>query len=69
MPVERRNHKVLASNPMPVSEPEVIGGKVAFIIGARDLQTTRAAYDRVKYNATMHSVLFLPLDLTDLRAI
>ncbi|KAK9785038.1 putative Short-chain dehydrogenase/reductase [Seiridium cardinale] len=40
-----------------------------FIIGARNLQTTQAAFDKVEYDATTHSVSILPLDLADLRTI
>ncbi|KAK6068435.1 short-chain dehydrogenase [Seiridium cupressi] len=40
-----------------------------FIIGARNLQTARAAFDKVEYDATTHSVSILPLDLADLGTV
>ncbi|RYC58780.1 hypothetical protein CHU98_g7429 [Xylaria longipes] len=40
-----------------------------FILGARDLRSTRAAYDGLEYDAAMHSVSILPLELTDLRGV
>lgn len=40
-----------------------------FIIGARDLQTTRAAYDKLQYDATKHTISVLPLDLADLKTV
>lgn len=40
-----------------------------FIIGARDLKTTKAAFDQVQYDAKTHSVSILPLDLADLRTV
>ncbi|KAJ8124268.1 hypothetical protein O1611_g9374 [Lasiodiplodia mahajangana] len=40
-----------------------------FILGARDLKSTQAAYDGLKYDAATHSVSILPLELTDLRGV
>lgn len=40
-----------------------------FIIGARDLQTTQTAFDRLQYDATKHSISILPLNLADLRTV
>ncbi|KAI1753721.1 hypothetical protein F4782DRAFT_495448 [Xylaria castorea] len=40
-----------------------------FILGARDLRSTQAAYDGLKYDAAMHSVSILPLELADLRGV
>ncbi|KAI0193622.1 hypothetical protein EV127DRAFT_423737 [Xylaria flabelliformis] len=40
-----------------------------FILGARDPKSTQAAYDKLKYDATVHSVSILPLELADLRGV
>ncbi|KAI0531982.1 hypothetical protein GGR58DRAFT_523761 [Xylaria digitata] len=40
-----------------------------FILGARDLKATQAAYDGLKYDAAKHKILILPLELTDLRCV
>ncbi|KAI1871491.1 uncharacterized protein JN550_004485 [Neoarthrinium moseri] len=37
-----------------------------FILGARDIKRSQAAYDEIKYDAGLHSISFLPLDLSDL---
>ncbi|KAI0556030.1 hypothetical protein F4679DRAFT_520788 [Xylaria curta] len=40
-----------------------------FILGARDPKATQAAYDNLKYDAAVHSVSILPLELADLKAV
>ncbi|KAK4126961.1 NAD(P)-binding protein [Parathielavia appendiculata] len=37
-----------------------------FILGARDVPRTRAAYDALQYDTTRHSLTVLPLELSDL---
>ncbi|KAI0470108.1 hypothetical protein GGR56DRAFT_153016 [Xylariaceae sp. FL0804] len=39
-----------------------------FILGARDVDKTQAAYDQVKYDTTKHAISLLPLDLADLKS-
>ncbi|GAW22094.1 hypothetical protein ANO14919_116290 [Xylariales sp. No.14919] len=40
-----------------------------FILGARNLRATQAAYDGLKYDSAKHTVSILPLELTDLRGV
>jgi NAD(P)-dependent dehydrogenase (short-subunit alcohol dehydrogenase family) len=37
-----------------------------FILGARDVRSTRAAYDELKVDEKKHSISLLPLDLSNL---
>jgi NADP-dependent 3-hydroxy acid dehydrogenase YdfG len=37
-----------------------------FILGARDIQRTQAAFDEVKYDSAKHSLTVLPLELSKL---
>ncbi|KAK3316515.1 hypothetical protein B0H66DRAFT_297132 [Apodospora peruviana] len=39
-----------------------------FILGARDVHRTQAAYDGLKYDSAKHSLTVLPLELSDLKA-
>ncbi|KAK3303183.1 uncharacterized protein B0T15DRAFT_266062 [Chaetomium strumarium] len=39
-----------------------------FILGARDVARTQAAYDALRYDSARHSLTVLPLELSDLRA-
>ncbi|CAI7569111.1 unnamed protein product [Penicillium pancosmium] len=40
-----------------------------FIIGARDIERTQAAFNEVKFDTSKHTISLVPLDLTDLRSI
>ncbi|KAI0127423.1 hypothetical protein BJ170DRAFT_683266 [Xylariales sp. AK1849] len=40
-----------------------------FILGARDIRRTQAAFDALKFDARKHSVSVLPLELSDLRGV
>ncbi|KAF8157497.1 hypothetical protein K438DRAFT_1732277 [Mycena galopus ATCC 62051] len=40
-----------------------------FILGARDVATTQAAYSKVEFDKSQHSVAVLPLELSDLKAV
>ncbi|KAH8918805.1 NAD(P)-binding protein [Atractiella rhizophila] len=40
-----------------------------FILGARDMKRTQAAYDDIKYDADKHSLTILPLNLSNLREV
>ncbi|KAF8170816.1 hypothetical protein K438DRAFT_1853294 [Mycena galopus ATCC 62051] len=40
-----------------------------FILGARDVATTQAAYSKVEFDKSQHSVVVLPLELSDLKAV
>ncbi|KAH6658017.1 hypothetical protein BKA67DRAFT_556960 [Truncatella angustata] len=40
-----------------------------FLLGARDITRTQAAYDSLKIDTAKHSVSLLPLDLSNLRAV
>ncbi|TGJ86039.1 hypothetical protein E0Z10_g2697 [Xylaria hypoxylon] len=40
-----------------------------FILGARDLKATQAAYDGLKYDTAKHKISILSLELTDLRGV
>lgn len=40
-----------------------------FILGARDIERTQAAFDEVKFDASKHTISLVPLDLTDLRSV
>lgn len=40
-----------------------------FILPVRDVQRTQAAYDELKYDRKLHSVILLPTDLSDLKAV
>ncbi|RYP68805.1 hypothetical protein DL771_006423 [Monosporascus sp. 5C6A] len=39
------------------------------ILGVRDTQRTRAAFDELKYDSTRHSLTVLPVELSDLRTV
>ncbi|EKV06743.1 hypothetical protein PDIG_67770 [Penicillium digitatum PHI26] len=41
----------------------------SFILGVRDTEKTRVAYDDLKFDASKHSVSILPLDLLDLKSV
>ena len=40
-----------------------------FILGARNVETTKAAYDKLQYDNSRHSLTILPLELTDLQTV
>ncbi|KAJ7888592.1 hypothetical protein B0H14DRAFT_2693079 [Mycena olivaceomarginata] len=40
-----------------------------FILGARDVATTQAAYSKVEFDKNQHSVAVLPLELSDLKGV
>ena len=40
-----------------------------FILGARDISRTQAAFDELKYDTSKHTISLLPVDLTDLRSV
>ncbi|KAK6977512.1 WW domain-containing oxidoreductase [Favolaschia claudopus] len=40
-----------------------------FILGVRDVPTTQAAYNRVQYDKSQHTLTLLPLELSDLRTV
>ncbi|KAF8176832.1 hypothetical protein K438DRAFT_1846222 [Mycena galopus ATCC 62051] len=40
-----------------------------FILGARDVATTQATYSNVEFDKSQHSVVVLPLELSDLKAV
>lgn len=40
-----------------------------FILGARDIKTTQAAYDELLYDNSRHSLTILPLELTNLQTV
>ncbi|KAI0970955.1 hypothetical protein F4678DRAFT_435179 [Xylaria arbuscula] len=40
-----------------------------FILGARDLKTTTAAYDAVKYDGSKHTLTILPLELNNMNSV
>jgi NAD(P)-dependent dehydrogenase (short-subunit alcohol dehydrogenase family) len=40
-----------------------------FILGARDTETTKKAYDDLKFDSTTHSLTVLPLELSNLKAV
>jgi len=39
-----------------------------FVLGARDVPRTQAAYDAVKYDSSKHDLTVLPLELSDLKS-
>ncbi|KAJ5384272.1 Short-chain dehydrogenase/reductase SDR [Penicillium concentricum] len=41
----------------------------SFILGARDTEKTRVAYDDLKFDTSKHSVSILPLDLVNLKSV
>ncbi|KAF7521673.1 hypothetical protein PCG10_008126 [Penicillium crustosum] len=41
----------------------------SFILGVRDTEKTRIAYDALKFDTSKHSVSVLPLDLLDLKSV
>ncbi|RYP52055.1 hypothetical protein DL768_002738 [Monosporascus sp. mg162] len=40
-----------------------------FVLGVRDTQRTRAAFDELKYDSTRHSITLLPVELSDLKNV
>ncbi|KUI65485.1 WW domain-containing oxidoreductase [Cytospora mali] len=40
-----------------------------FILGARDTETTKKAYDELKFDSATHSVTVLPLELSNLKGV
>ncbi|KAJ7225218.1 hypothetical protein B0H12DRAFT_1213006 [Mycena haematopus] len=40
-----------------------------FILGARDVATTQAAYSKIVFDKSQHSVAVLPLELSDLKGV
>ena len=40
-----------------------------FILGVRDTQRTKAAFDEVQYDSAKHSLTLLPLELADLKNV
>jgi len=40
-----------------------------FILGARDTESTKKAYDELKFDSGKHSLTVLPLELTDLKGV
>ena len=40
-----------------------------FILGARDTEGTKKAYDDLKFDSTTHSLTVLPLELSNLKAV
>ncbi|KAI0181899.1 NAD(P)-binding protein [Hypoxylon sp. FL1284] len=40
-----------------------------FILGARDIKTTQAAFDNLKYDSSTHSLTIFPLELSNLRNV
>ncbi|KAI0821124.1 short-chain dehydrogenase/reductase [Irpex lacteus] len=40
-----------------------------FILGSRDAETTKKAYDELKYDSATHRVTVLPLELSDLKGV
>ena len=40
-----------------------------FILGVRDTQRTKAAFDEVQYDSANHSLTLLPLELADLKNV
>lgn len=40
-----------------------------FILGARDTEGTKKAYDELKYDSNTHSLTVLPLELSNLKAV
>ncbi|KAJ6456470.1 short-chain dehydrogenase/reductase [Mycena sanguinolenta] len=40
-----------------------------FILGARDVATTQAAFSKVEFDKSQHSLVVLPLELSDLKSV
>ena len=40
-----------------------------FILGARDIPRTQAAFDELKFDNSKHTVSLIPVDFTDLRSV
>jgi hypothetical protein len=60
--------KQLLLQPTATTTTTTTNTRYRFILGARDVSRTQAAYDALRYDSARHSLTVLPLELSDLRA-